>query len=137
MIQVMCPEGCFDELLSLVERTDQFMCNPEVQGCGKFNYKLHILSTQPHVFTTGDCILVGRIRELNWALLMTSIVILVNVFAVLGWQNTCESVDDIRATLAALTTDINIGVLYGGLDSKCRHRLISVVYLLLKFCLFP
>lgn len=68
MIQVLHPESCFDELLSLVERDDQFMCNPEVQGCGKFGHKHLILSTQPHVFTTGDCILIGRIRGTEWGI---------------------------------------------------------------------
>ncbi|KAK1373319.1 Inactive ubiquitin carboxyl-terminal hydrolase 54 [Heracleum sosnowskyi] len=97
-MKVMCPESSFDELINLVERNDRFMCDPEVRGCGKLNYKHHILSTRPHVFT-----------------------------AVLGWQNTCESVDDIRSTLEALATDIDIGVLYRGLDPENRHRLISVV----------
>ncbi|KAL8091545.1 uncharacterized protein LOC141692568 isoform X2 [Apium graveolens] len=97
-MKVMCPESSFDELIKQVERNDRFMCDPEVGGCGKMNYKHHILSTQPHVFTT-----------------------------VLGWQTTCESVDDIRSTLAALATDIDIGLLYRGLDPENRHRLISVV----------
>lgn len=48
-------------------------------------------------------------------------------FAVLGWQNTCESVDAIKATLAALATEIDISVLYRGLDPKNVHRLVSVV----------
>lgn len=58
-------------------------------------------------------------------------------FAVLGWQNTCEGVENIRATLAALATEIDIGVLYRGLDPRNRHRLISMVYfsLILKFVL--
>lgn len=63
MIQVMCPESSFDELIKQVERNDRFMCDPEVGGCGKMNYKHHILSTQPHVFTTGDCILSERYLE--------------------------------------------------------------------------
>lgn len=46
---------------------------------------------------------------------------------VLGWQNTCESVDDIMGTLAALSTEIDISVLYRGLDPKHKRHLVSVV----------
>lgn len=48
-------------------------------------------------------------------------------FAVLGWQNTCESVEDINATLAALSTEIDLSVLYRGLDPNSTRRLVSVV----------
>lgn len=97
-MKVMCPESSFDELLNLVEMNHQLACDPEVGGCEKLNYIHHILSAPPHIFTT-----------------------------VLGWQNTCEDVDDIKATLSALSTEVDIGVLYRGLDPKNKHRLTSVV----------
>ncbi|MBA0559512.1 hypothetical protein Golob_016472, partial [Gossypium lobatum] len=97
-MKVMSEESSFDELLNLVERNHQLACDPEAGGCGKLNYVHHILSNPPHVFTT-----------------------------VLGWQNTCESADDIAATLAALTNEIDISVLYRGIDPKNKHNLVSVV----------
>ncbi|XP_022727644.1 uncharacterized protein LOC111283379 isoform X3 [Durio zibethinus] len=97
-MKVMCAESSFDELLNFVEMNHQLACDSEAGGCGKFNSIHHILSNPPHVFTT-----------------------------VLGWQNTCESADDIAATLAALNTEIDISVLYHGLDPKNKHNLMSVV----------
>lgn len=46
---------------------------------------------------------------------------------VLGWQNNCERLDDIRVTLSALSTEIDISVLYHGLDPKSIHCLVSMV----------
>ncbi|XP_011071732.1 uncharacterized protein LOC105157124 isoform X1 [Sesamum indicum] len=97
-MKVMYPDNSFDELLNLVEMNHQLACDPESGGCGKPNYIHHILSTPPHVFTT-----------------------------VLGWQNTCERIEDITATLAALSTEIDVSVLYRGLDPQNRHCLVSVV----------
>lgn len=97
-MKVMCADNSFDELLNFVEMNHQLPCDPEAGGCGKLNHIHHILSKPPHVFTT-----------------------------VLGWQNAHESVDDIKATLTALETEIDISVLYRGLDPKNVHRLVSVV----------
>ncbi|PHT98466.1 hypothetical protein BC332_32545 [Capsicum chinense] len=95
---VMSPESSFDALLNLVEMNYQLSCYSEVDECRKLNCIHHILSTPPHVFTT-----------------------------VLGWQNTCESVGDITATLSALSTEVDISVLYHGLAPKNKHCLISMV----------
>ncbi|XP_062116413.1 uncharacterized protein LOC133830455 isoform X2 [Humulus lupulus] len=97
-MKVMCAESSFHELLNFVELNHQLACDPEAGGCGKLNYIHHILSSPPHVFTT-----------------------------VLGWQNTSESVDDIRATLSAFNTEIDISAIYRGLDPKNTHGLVSVV----------
>ncbi|KAJ0241687.1 hypothetical protein HA466_0210770 [Hirschfeldia incana] len=97
-MKVACPENSFDDLLNLVEMNHQLACDPDAGGCGKPNHIRHILKDPPHVFTT-----------------------------VLGWQNTCESVEDIVATLAALNTEIDISIMYPGLDPKSTYSLASVV----------
>ncbi|KAL1187950.1 hypothetical protein V5N11_009264 [Cardamine amara subsp. amara] len=98
IMKVTCAENSFVELLNLVEMNHQLPCDPEAGGCGKHNHINHILTTPPHVFTT-----------------------------VLGWQNTCETVEDISATLAALNTEIDISILYRGLDPKSTYSLVSMV----------
>ncbi|CAM8929160.1 unnamed protein product [Rhodiola kirilowii] len=97
-MKVVNPDSSFDELLNLVEMQHQLACDPEAGGCGTLNYISHMLSTPPHVFIT-----------------------------VLGWQKTRESSEDIIATLSALNTEIDISVLYCGIDPNSKYRLVSLV----------
>ncbi|KAI4329597.1 hypothetical protein MLD38_027967 [Melastoma candidum] len=98
MMKMMSAQSSFEELLNLVEIIHRLPCDSDSGGCGKLNSIRHFLSASPHVFTT-----------------------------VLGWKNACEDATDISATLAALSPEIDISVLYCGIDQKQRHRLVSVV----------
>ncbi|XP_074316976.1 uncharacterized protein LOC141653194 [Silene latifolia] len=97
-LKELCAENSFDEVLNLVQMSHQLACDPEAGGCGRQNHIHHILSNPPHVLT-----------------------------AVLGWQNTCENLDDIKSTLATLETEIDISKLYRGVDPQNSHHLVSVV----------
>uniref|UniRef100_F6HV75 USP domain-containing protein n=1 Tax=Vitis vinifera TaxID=29760 RepID=F6HV75_VITVI len=93
-------DSSFDNLLKLVKMDDQVTCNPEEGGCGKLNSIDQILSDPPHLFVV-----------------------------LLGWQSVSENSEDVSTTLAALTTEIDIAVIYGDLDEGRKYHLISMVNL--------
>eukprot|EP00261_Vitis_vinifera_P039321 XP_019080564.1 PREDICTED: uncharacterized protein LOC104881683 isoform X2 [Vitis vinifera] len=91
-------DSSFDKLLKLVNASSLFPCDPEAGGCGKLNPTQHFLSSPPHVFIT-----------------------------VIDRKNGHERGADISTTLAALSTKIDLGILYEGLDEGNTHYLISLV----------
>ncbi|XP_026392829.1 inactive ubiquitin carboxyl-terminal hydrolase 53-like [Papaver somniferum] len=66
--------------------------------CGKPKYTNKLLSTPPHVFT-----------------------------AVLDWESTWESADDLSATLEAPTTELDVAYLYRGINVGSEYHLVSMV----------
>ncbi|MCO5573202.1 hypothetical protein L7F22_026969 [Adiantum nelumboides] len=96
--RILCQESSLDELLRLVDMNQFLGCGVEVGGCGQQNHLHHLLRSAPHVF-----------------------------LIVLGWQNSRESLEDISATMDAIAMDIDIGVIYRGLDKGFKHRLVSVI----------
>jgi hypothetical protein len=64
ILQVMSPESSFDQHLNHIERSHRLACDPDAGGCGELNNIHHILSTPPHVFTTGELWVVRKIFTL-------------------------------------------------------------------------
>ncbi|KAF9663778.1 hypothetical protein SADUNF_Sadunf17G0087400 [Salix dunnii] len=88
----------FDELMKLILMDDCSTCNRDVGGCGKPNRIQFILRTPPQVFV-----------------------------CVLCMQTTHESREDIRDTLTALDTEVDIGDVYLGLGPGNGYCLASMV----------
>ncbi|GFY89480.1 ubiquitin carboxyl-terminal hydrolase-related protein [Actinidia rufa] len=97
LAQTMDTQSPLDELLKL-GRNQSLTCDPAVKGCGKDNNLHHILSIRPLVFTI-----------------------------VLVWGTPTASIDDISKTLEVLNPDIDLGVVFDGLDRGHKHFLISMV----------
>ncbi|RVW23960.1 hypothetical protein CK203_082581 [Vitis vinifera] len=93
----MYMDSSFDKLLKLVNASSLFPCDREAGGCGKLNPTQHFLSSPPHVFIT-----------------------------VIDRKNGHERGADISTTMAALSTKIDLGILYEGLDEGNTHYLISL-----------
>ncbi|KAJ6371282.1 hypothetical protein OIU77_001731 [Salix suchowensis] len=87
----------FDELLKLVLVDYHLPWKPDADGCGE-NHIKYFLQTPSHVFTS-----------------------------VLEWTTIWASRDDIRETLAALATEIDVGILYQGLEKGKKYHMVSVV----------
>ena len=51
------------------------------------------------------------------------------MIVVIDWESGWESAEDILAFLTTLTPEIDLGVLFPGLDPGKRYRLIAVVQL--------
>lgn len=96
--RILDQESSLDELLRLVDMNQFLACDVELGGCGQQNYIHHLLRSAPHVFIT-----------------------------VLGWQNSRESSEDISATMDAIAVEMDVGVVYCGLDKGFKHRLVSVI----------
>ncbi|KAJ6734777.1 UBIQUITIN SPECIFIC PROTEINASE [Salix purpurea] len=87
----------FDELLKLVLVDYHLPWKPDADGCGEKHIK-YFLQTPSHVFTS-----------------------------VLEWTTIWASREDIRETLAALATEIDVGILYQGLEKGKKYHMVSVV----------
>ena len=119
--QILYQENSLDELLRLVEMNEFLACDVEMGGCGQQNYIHYLLRSAPHVFITGlcPCVILLKFDKFGSNFIVST--------AVLGWQNCRESFEDISATMDAIAVDMDVGIVYCGLDSGFRHRLVSVV----------
>ncbi|GFS45014.1 ubiquitin carboxyl-terminal hydrolase-related protein [Actinidia rufa] len=97
--RLQCAKTPFDELFKLVRKFHEtFTCDPNAKRCNGYGIPCHLLSTRPHVFTL-----------------------------VLGWETASECIEHILATLEVLGTEIDLGVMFDGLDPGQIHSLVSMV----------
>ncbi|GFZ19156.1 hypothetical protein Acr_27g0008950 [Actinidia rufa] len=99
VFKTTCAKTPFDELFKLVRKFHEtFTCDPNAKRCNGYGIPCHLLSTRPHVFTL-----------------------------VLGWETASECIEHILATLEVLGTEIDLGVMFDGLDPGQIHSLVSMV----------